>query len=441
MTATWIKATTGAVALGALAAVAVLGSSLDPAAERAHATSTTAVMPAAQPAACPAPLTVPVGAIEGDDFSSVPTQSSRAVFGGASTPVGDGVAVEAPVGAVLERAEDGDIASLAALTCTRPASTQWIVAGATTVGASSRLVLTNPTERNIEATVTLYGGAGALGETRTLAVGAASQAELLLEGVEAELPAMAIRVDATGAGVVAALQDSRLDGLQPAGTDWASASEPGRHLVVPAVGGGGASAATLRLMSPEGAVASLTLVGADGILDWPGTSRVELEAGVVTEVAVPLGDVRAIEIDADADVVAAARTVVQRSSDVGLEGQTATDFMWVAAQPVPTTAESTAARVAYAPGLGGAIVAYSPVSTTVTVLDGAGAVVAETPVAARTVVRIPLDLPAGTAVSITGRAAWVVTVRQDPGFLAAMAPARPEVDPMEITTVDRSYVR
>ena len=150
---------------------------------------------------------------------------------------------------------------------------------------------------------------------------------------------------------------------------------------------------------------------------------------------------RAIEIDADADVLAAARTVVQRSSDVGLEGQTATDFMWVAAQPVPTTAESTAACVAYAPGLGGAIVAYSPVSTTVTVLDGVGAVVAETPVAARTVARIPLDLPAGTAVSITGRAAWVVTVRQDPGFLAAMAPARPEVDPMEITTVDRSYVR
>lgn len=441
MTATWIKVTTGALAAGALAAVAVLGAEVEPAAERAHEATTVAVAPAAQPAACPGPLTVPVGAIEGDDFSSVPSQSSRAVFGGASTPVGDGTAVDEPVGAVLERAEDGDIASLAALTCARPSSTQWLVAGATTVGSSARLVLTNPTARNVEATVTVYGGAGVLGETRTLAVGAMSQAELLLEGVEAELPAMAIRVDATGAGVVAALQDSRLDGLQPAGTDWAGASEPGQHLVVPAVGGGGASAATLRLMAPEGAIVSLTLIGRDGILEWPGTSRVELEAGVVTEVTVPVGSVRAIEIDADADVVAAARTVVQRESDVGLDGQTATDFMWVAAQPVPTTAESSSARVAYAPGDGGAIVAYSPVSTTVTVLDGEGDVLEEVPVAARTVVRIRLDAAAGERLSITGRAAWVVTVRQAPGFLAAMSPERPDVDPLEITTVDRSYVR
>ena len=174
-----IKAGTALLAGGLMVGVAFAGDALIPAVTRASEPTDVAVTPSVPPAACVGPLTVPVGAVVGDDFASEPTQRTRALYGAREST--DGVeVVDGLFGASIERIADGDIASYAALTCVRPATSQWLVGGSTALGSSARLVLANPTGANVEATVTLYGGTGELGEKRVLAIGAGQVQEMFL---------------------------------------------------------------------------------------------------------------------------------------------------------------------------------------------------------------------------------------------------------------------
>lgn len=398
------------------------------------------VTPAAQPVACPGPVEIPVGEIEGGDpaLGSGSDDRAYAAEGGAdgTEPLGAGFLVRGDAGASVERIGAGDVAGLAAASCAAPTRDQWLVGGSTTLGSSARLVLSNPSDATTEATVTYYGPLGKLEERTVATLAAGAQREILLEGVVPEVSALAMRVVATGAGVVAHLQDSRLDGFQAAGTDWVGrGAVPSTSLVVPGVGGAGAES-TLRIMAPEGATASLALTGEDGIVEWGGVTALTLEPGVVTEVEVPQVEGGAIEISADFPVVAAAMMRVPREIQDGPAGSFAYDLAWAAAQDV----SDRLARSVVVTDHATAVTVHAPATADFELTDDSGAVVASTTVTARTSATIPLEVAPGTTLTAQGRFTWVLVLEDEPGFLARVAPRRTDVEPLVVEVGQRPYV-
>jgi hypothetical protein len=382
--------------------------------------STFAIAPPSPVVACPGPQRVPVGNVgAGGDLASQPTQRTYDVYAPAATaPQGDGRVAHAPVAAQMERIGDGDIEGWSAMTCGQAKLDQWLVGGATSLGSSARLVLANPSAAPSEATVTVFGTLGQVQKTLVVAVAPGAQVSKLLEAVAPELPAMVIRVQATGPGVEAALQDTRLEGIQPAGTEWVTSSDLAKTLIIPAVGATSPdSTVTLRLMAPEGASVELSLVSDQGIESWSVGQAVALEPGLVTDIDLPQGLAGAIEVRADKAVLASARTVVPRAPREAIEGDVAYDHMWVAGEAIQ---EGTLTGVL--PLAGARIAVYSPTNAHVVVQDSGGATVAEADVAARTVQWLDVPAPAGTVLSTTGDFAWAFVMESDAGYLASSEP-------------------
>jgi len=382
--------------------------------------STFSIAPPAPVVACPGEQSVPVGDIgSGGDLASEPTQRTYDIYAPvATTPLGDGQAAAAAVGAQVERIGDGDIEGWSAMSCGQAQLEQWLVGGSTSLGSSARLVLSNPSSAPTEATVTIYGPLGQVQKTVVVAVAPGAQINKLLEATATELPAMVVRVQATGPGVVAALQDSRLEGFQPAGTEWVTPSDLAKTLVIPAVGAQNPNATvTLRLMAPEGATVELSLVSDQGVQPWSVGHALALEPGVVTDIDLPQGLAGAIEVRADKAVLAAARTVVPRDPREAIQGDVAYDHMWVAGEAMR---EGTLTGVL--PLAGARIAVYSATSTHVVVKDSGGATVAEVDVSARTVQWLDVAAPPGTVLTATGELAWAFVMESDAGYIAASEP-------------------
>lgn len=379
-----------------------------PASLATPSSSTFSIAPPAPVVACPGPQRVPVGNVgAGGDLASQPTQRTYNVYAPAPTsPQGDGEVAVAPVAAQVERIGDGDIEGWSAMSCGQAQLDQWLVGGSTSLGSSARLVLANPSAAPTEATVTVYGPLGQVQNAFVVAVAPGGQVNKLLEAVVAELPAMVVRVQATGPGVVADLQDSRLEGFQPAGTEWVTPSDLAKTLVIPAVGAQNPSATvTLRLMAPKGASVELSLVSDQGVQPWSVGHALALEPGVVTDIDLPQGLAGAIEVRADSAVLASARTVVPRTPREAIQGDVAYDHMWVAGEAV-----SQGTLTGVLPLEGARIAVYSPTDAHVVVKDSGGATVAEADLTARTVQWLDVPAPAGTVLSTTvssrGRSSW-----------------------------------
>jgi len=451
-----IVVTAGAIALVAASAVVTATVAL-PALDR-PAAMPFQIEPPAPVVACPGAQTVPVGDVgAGGDLASEPTVRTFDVRGPAETrAVGFGWGADDAVAVQMERIADGDIEGWAALTCAQPAFDQWLVGGSTTLGSSARLVLSNPSAAPTEVTVTIYGPLGAQVDQLLVPVAPGGAMQRLVEGVAAELSAMVVRVEATGPGVVAALQDSRLEGFQPAGTAWVGASVPATDMAIPVVnadalpvggadtaGDQGAGAATqtptptptptepvspalevpatavtVRLMAPDGANVDLSLVSSQGIESWSVGHPIALEPGVVTDVDVPTVALGAIEVRSDAPVVAAARTVVARAPQEGLADDIAYDHTWVPAMDVRTSTTLTAV----VPSDGAGFAVYSPYAKRVEILDDSDEVVGSADLTARTVQWVPISAAPGSRVHVEGVFAWAFVMTSDDGYIASASP-------------------
>jgi hypothetical protein len=355
---------------------------------------------------------------------------------GDSYPVGLGAAWQAPIAGSLERVGDGDLEGFAAVTCLTAGFDEWLVGGATTIGSSARLVLSNPSDAAAEARVTVYGPLGPVGEPLVIAVPPRGQEDRLIEGIAAELATLVLHVESTGPGVVATLQDSRLEGFQPAGTDWVGATQPRPRQVIPAVGSSVPdTSTTLRLMAPGGATATVSLVTVNGVDAWSGARNVELEAGVVTDIEIPLEGSGALEVTADAPVLAAALTVVPRPATEGSAGDVASDHAWSVA--VDDSVDATLAAVV--PLEVATLAVFSPVGGSVTFADAEGATVATANVPPRTVVRVPITVAPGTIVSAVGRFAWAVELSNGDGFIAMLTPVDTSRVDRVVTVVPAPY--
>lgn len=396
------------------------------------------VPPAASNAACPGAQRLPVGDEGGSgDLAAGSDDRLLLEFGdGESYPVGLGTAWETPLGASLERIVGGDLAGLAALTCLPAGSDGWLVGGSTTLGASARLVLSNPSDAAAEARVTIYGPLGPLENPLVIAVPPRGQEERLIEGVATELPGLVLHVEVTGPGLVAVLQDSRLEGFQPAGTEWVAATVPLTRQVIPSVGSDVEGATgTVRLLAPEGADVMVTLVTEAGLDSWSGARTLTLEPGVVTDVVVPVSGFGALEITSDNPILAAARTVVPRLADEGIAGDLAYDHRWMGG--IDDSAETTLAAIV--PLEAATLTVYSPVGGTLSVVDASGATVATVQVPARTLVREAITVAPGTRIEGSGRFVWSVDFASEPGFIASLTPVDTALAEASISVVPAPY--
>ncbi len=383
---------------------------------------------AALPIACPGSLSIPVGSVGGGEgfMGSGSKDVRESTFtSGVDTPVATdgGWTSTSSLATEIERVPGGDIAGLSALACLAPRTETWLVGGSTALGSSARLVLTNPTGVASDVTVSLYGPAGKVDQSLSMAVGPHSQTTTLLEGVSAGLATLTTRVEATAAGVTAVIQDSRLNGFLPAGTDWVVANEGlGESLQIPGIGpsepDGIGGASWVRIFSPEDATVTLTLVSALGVEPWPAAQGLQLRAGQVIDIQVPPTAVSTVLVDASKPILAAGYTTTGRAPDDPLQGVALRDSMWVNGQ-------SHLAGRSYSvvvPHYAVSAVIYSPTATTFTAADPSGRVWVTFAVPAGQTREIPLGVPSGTTLQVEGPIAWSVRVVDPPGFITAIQP-------------------
>jgi hypothetical protein len=282
-------------------------------------------------------------------------------------------------GATASITPQGDLRGLAAATCQAPSASTWLVGGSTEIGNSALLVVANPGRTPAEVSLDLWGPTGALDAAgaATFLVAPGEQRAVLLEGVAAEQRRIAVHVAAAGGLVSAHLQDSRLVGFTPAGTDLVTAGAPPATrqvvggLVVPGSAVEQPDTALVRLLAPgdDRAVARLTVLGPDGPVSLPGAEDLELGPGEVTDVSLaglPAGAYTAV-VDADVPVVAGA--VLTRAGDpVELGDLPTLERAWSAARPAGATGV-----VALPPGVTGTVVVAGIPAVDGDVLeDGAG---------------------------------------------------------------------
>jgi hypothetical protein len=240
------------------------------------------------------------------------------------------------------------------------------------------VVLSNPGDVAATVQLTVYASTGALAPPggRDVVVAAGSQVVLPLAGLVLGELAPVIRVQAEGAAVVAHLQTSRTQTLQPVGLDVTGpTSAPTEHqrivgLVTPNPGEGAASnvaTASVRLLAPSQAVSAKISVFAMGATQPVGQPvDVPLSAGVPLEIDLPglSAGTYTIEVTASSPIVAAGW------SSTAADG--VRDNAWIAASP----ALDEPSYVAVAPASAGASPTFrvsaedEPARVTLTPLDG-----------------------------------------------------------------------
>lgn len=197
-----------------------------------------------QNADVPEPIGVP--SVRSDaldaDLDSSPIPTSDAGTGG--SPAAPEVLRIAPsagsevAGAQSQVVDAPNFAGFSAAACAEPSGSIWLAGGATTVGRTSILTLTNPTPVAAEVSLQIFGEDGEV-EAPGMAgidVPAGTQRVLSLAGFAPGLASPVVHVEARGGQVVAYLQQSIVRGLDATGVDLVDAApDPATELTFPGV--------------------------------------------------------------------------------------------------------------------------------------------------------------------------------------------------------------
>lgn len=262
-------------------------------------------------------------------------------------------------GAQAQTANEGDFVGVAAAACASPSADAWLVGGATVVGRTTLLTLSNPTEVPATVDLELFGEAGPITAPGTsgIVVPASGQRVLSLAGFAPEVESPVVHVTSTGGQVVAEMQESIVRGLVPGGVDVFGATvQPSLDTVIPGLTISGAAdiennlgigpgyedlQTVLRVFVPgeQDATTSVRVIPEDGVST--GTAfEFTFDAGRVMDVPIPeLADGRyTVRVESDVPLLSAARSSVAAGQK--------TDFAWLAASPVL----EGVAQVSIAPG-------------------------------------------------------------------------------------------
>jgi hypothetical protein len=258
-------------------------------------------------------------------------------------------------GAQSQLASAPDLAGLAAAACGEATSDSWLVAGATTLGSTSLVLLSNPTQVQATVDLTVYTEAGRTDApgARGLVVRARSQLVVPLAGIVPNVQASVVRVQASGGSVYASLQQSSVQGLSPQGVELVGpTAAPGKQLVIAGMtvaniarlSGGAESGSNrlpaVRLLAPGTTAAHVTVTAtSDTTAGIVSTSDITLQGGTVREVTFDrlIDGSYTVRVASDVPVVAAARTIdaaaapgADQSATAQAEAATQ-DFAWFVA--------------------------------------------------------------------------------------------------------------
>lgn len=333
-----------------------------------------------------------------------------------------------------------DVSGLAAAECIAPARTAWLVGGATTVGRTTWVVLTNADAVDAVVDLALWGEKGpieALGTTGII-VAPGEQRIVPLAGLAVDEPSPVVRVTSSGGSVAATLQTSIVRGLDPDGVSVITPiAAPATSHVIPAlpvigletalerfsVDGGADALTAVRMLAPGDTPAevTVTLVPQQGGLGL--STQATLDPGVVFDLPfTELADGEyAVVVEASQPIVVAGRTsVASAAAGTGAaDGAAPADVEWFS--PAAALAAGSEAVVAVAPVPGGVTAAvhlFAPAGAEVE-LDG---VAVSVPPGA--VVVVPSASDAGLRIRTTGALHVSVTYRGD-GLLAGSRAAPP----------------
>ncbi|MEF3405246.1 DUF5719 family protein [Agromyces sp. CCNWLW203] len=254
-------------------------------------------------------------------------------------------------GAQSQTADTETVAGFAASACAEATAESWLVAGATTLGRTSLVTLANPTDVAATVDVRVSGETGAIeaGSALGLIVPAGSQRVVSLAGLAPNLTSPVVHVTSTGGSIAAAIEQSSVDGLAPAGVEFTGPSAmPANTQIIPgfvvAEAGGvdpaddhaeGDAFPAVRLFATGDDPVDVTI----GLVPESGgsagsTIEATLQPGRATDV--PLGVLDAgtytLRIEADGPILAAARASITATTDTQAPGSAdaaaAGDFAW-----------------------------------------------------------------------------------------------------------------
>ncbi len=299
--------------------------------------------------------------------SRIPVEVSDASTGGTSsaptivsTPPSAPDATQSVLvsGAQSELVNEGDFVGLAAADCDMANGDSWLAGGSTSVGRTTLLSLTNPSEVPATVNLELFGEDGQITAPGTsgIIVPANGQRVLSLAGFKPDIVSPVVHVMSTGGQVSATLQEAIVRGLNPGGVDIIPAQPAlSTQTVIPGVlvtnldavqalrTGGDPQfddiETAIRVFAPGEGSVTLTVSVTPESASATGTSfAIDVDAGRVTDV--PIEQLATgsytISIASSEGVVASARV----TSAVG----SVTDFAWFGAAPLlRTTAQVTAA--------------------------------------------------------------------------------------------------
>ncbi|MCL2794573.1 MAG: DUF5719 family protein [Microbacteriaceae bacterium] len=370
---------------GLAASACVVGAALSLPVAGVHTTPTARTVtpvPASASAACPGPL-LSLASDTGTAGTSLSAASAPAVVagGGAQAPSASSLSApdvhgaatpaqafeqpargaETPVLAAAQSstAATSDLSGFAATACAAPDYDSWLVGGATDLGSTTLVVLSNPGDVAATVDLDIYSEQGPVVANggRGIVVAPHQQTVVPLAGLAPNASATVVHVTSTGATVTAHLQESQITGLTPQGVDWvAPTAAPADHVVIPGavvdttmLTSGGSDAGdggvpVLRVLPVGGKDAKLTVsVRPESGAKAGDAQTATASHGVVSEI--PLDRLAAgtytVTVDSDVPVVAAVGT----STTAAGKG---TDFTWYAAARSLTG--PTAIPVADGPG-------------------------------------------------------------------------------------------
>lgn len=253
-------------------------------------------------------------------------------------------------GSQVQNVNTPDLAGLAAASCDEPTADSWLSAGSTALGQTSLLLLANPTAVDATVNLTIYteGGMVDAPAAAGITVPAGSQKVIPLAGLAPTAAAPVVHVRTTGGQVVATLQQSYEQGIQPQGVELTGATgAPSRAQTITGM--------TIASMAAVQATQSAEAVGVNypvvRIL-VPGTQAAQVTVDAVGETGtaagysyaktVKAGSVAEIPLDRLKDgaytVTVNSTVPVVASARTSVIGKWERDFAWfVSSQPLTGT--------------------------------------------------------------------------------------------------------
>lgn len=192
--------------------------------------------------------------------------------------------------------------------CTAPTNRAYFLTPGTTTGNASTLHLVNPAGAPVTARIKLWTEQGPVGADVTQKVPARGSTSLVLDGRAPGFNRLGVLVAAEGSGLSSWVSSTLATGAQKEGAAHLPAlAPPSLETLIPAAKITGK--ASLRVLNPSAAVASLqvSLLDAKGETPVPASKKLQVARGAVFDI--PLGGVKdglvAVKLKSDQPVVAA----------------------------------------------------------------------------------------------------------------------------------------